>query len=882
MSRKKKKKYTFGKGFKVTLKIAVIFLLVVGAVCVGLLSGVTVGCVITTKALTTEELYGTDYVTKIYDSKGNVIGQLRGADQKNSEWAEIGEIPKDLQHAFVAIEDERFYTHSGVDVKRTVSAVLGFLVPGLDGHGGSTITQQVVKNITGDDARSVPRKIREQWRALQLEKDLEKDDILELYLNIINFANAYGVKVAARTYFNKELSELNLAECAFLAGIPNSPRKYNPATTTGRKNAYSRQITILDAMMDQGYISKEEYIEAIQTELNFQIDAQKADTGSTVYSYFMDSVIRDVRNDLMAKGYTKAQANQLIYNSGIEIYSTQDSDIQAIVDSVYCNPNYFPANGDRDPEDCTQSAITIIDQRNGYIVAMYGGYGEKTQSLSYNRATDIKRQPGSAIKPVLVYGPLIDAGIITAGSALDEMPAHLDTQNPSRIWPSNWDNFVHGLLNARYALDMSYNVPAATWFSNNISLCLGYMKKAGIDRTGEPYISTALGGFQNGISPTELAAAYVPIANGGVYYKPVTYSKVYDRSGKLLLDNTASAGTVIYEHPETSTIVTSMLQSVMDDPRSTGRYAQMYKTDGTKIPAGGKTGTTNDIKDYWFSGFTDYYTAAVWYGYDNGTPINEKLESGSAMIIWKAIMSRIHEDLLTREFVKTGDLVTVEICTSSGKRATEACKADPRAEHWVYEEIYRKGTEPAANDFCDLHVSMQVCRKSVDAYGKFCLATPYCKDTATVTGLFRQELPEDLADFTPEMFPTDWQYEISHEYCAVCGGGIYDPENPENPENPEDPADPENPGGSGTGDPADPENPGGSGTGDPADPENPGGSENENPANPENPGSGGTEDPADPENPGEGETEPPEDPENPGGGESGDSGEDTGEEGDSA
>lgn len=801
----KKKKITFGKSFKVTLKVIIVFILILGSIGGGLLAGVTVGCVITTKALTEEELYDTDYVTKIYDSKGNVISQLMGADQKNSEWADIEEIPKNLQRAFVAIEDERFYTHNGVDFKRTASAVLGFIIPGMSDHGGSTITQQVVKNATGDDARSVPRKIREQWRAIQLERDLEKDDILELYMNIIYFANnSYGVKVAAKTYFDKEVSELNLAECAFLAGIPNSPRKYNPATTTGRKNAYNRQIVILDAMMAQGYISKEEYIEAIQTELTFKIDKESSSTTS-VYSYFVDSVIKDVRNDLIAKGYTKAQANNLIYNSGIEIYSTQDSDIQEIVDSVYCNPNYFSVNIDRDPEDCSQSAITIIDQKNGYIVAMYGGYGQKTQSLSYNRATDIKRQPGSAIKPVLVYGPLIDAKIITAGSALDEMPAHLDAQNPDRIWPSNWDNMVHGLLNARYALDMSYNIPAATWFKDNVSLCIDYMKKAGIDRTEEPYISTALGGFQSGISPTELAAAYAAIANGGVYYKPVTYTKVYDRSGNLLLDNTTASGTVVYKNTETSAIVTSMLESVIYDPRSTGRTAQMFKTDGTKIPAGGKTGTTNDIKDYWFSGFTAYYTAAVWYGYDNGTPINEKLEGGSAMIIWKAIMSRIHEDLPIKEF-EGADTVTVQICTSSGKRATDACKADPRAEHWVYDEIYIKGTEPAANDYCDLHVSVAICRESVDEYGKFRLATSHCTNTATVTGMLRSELPEDLAEFTEDMLPRDWAYELSHEYCTVCGGDpedgdpTEDPEDPENPALPSDPDDPEDPS-----DPTDPD-----------------------------------------------------------------------------
>ena len=761
------------KGFSVTLKILLAFVIFFGTVCIGLLAGVTVGCIITTEPLAEEDLYSNEYVTKLYDTDGNVMLQLTGDSATNSEWVDIENIPKNLQNAFIAIEDERFLTHNGVDIKRTASAVLGF-VGGSDAHGGSTITQQVVKNITGDDSRSVPRKIREQWRALQLEQELEKDEIIELYLNIIYFANnSYGVQVAADTYFDKDVSELTLAECAFLAGIPNSPAKYNPATTNGRKNAFNRQITILDAMLDQNLITQEEYIEAIQTPLVFSLDeeddeTEKTDT-SNVYSYFEDAVINSVRSDLMELGYTKTQANNLIYNSGIEIYTTQNTAIQEIVDEVYCNQDYFKMNIERDPEDCSQSAITVIDHSTGRIVAMYGGYGEKTQSLTYNRATDIKRQPGSSIKPILVYAPLIDQGILTAGTAMDEMPAYLDNQNPDRLWPSNWDNSYHGLINARYALMLSYNVPAATWFKNNIDTCLEYLKKSGIDRTDEAYVSTALGGLNQGVSPTDVAAAYNVIANGGVYYEPIVYTKVYDRDGNLLLDNSTSEGTIVYQDTTTSSIVTSMLESVASDSRSMANYVQLYSADGTFIPTAAKTGSTNDLKDYWLAGFTSYYTAVVWYGYDNSTPMNESVEGSAARVLWKAVMSRIHANLEVKDFPVNEDIVEVEICTSTGLRATSACKSDARAEHWVYNEVYKAGTEPSS--YCNVHTQTYVCLVGKDQHGKYYLATDSCTNTQLITGTLRSSLPYDIGSFTEDMYPLDWEYELSHTYCPHCTGG---------------------------------------------------------------------------------------------------------------
>lgn len=786
-----KRRYRISRAIRITtsnlILVIILTAFLAAGILAGLLGGIAIGCVITSKPLTLNDLYSTDRQTVIFDSDGNTMVTLKSTIVENSIWAGIDEIPENLRNAFVAIEDERFYTHNGVDLKRSVSAVVGFFVPGMGSHGGSTITQQLVKNVTGDDAHSVPRKIREQWRAIQLENLIDdKDKILELYLNRIYFANnCYGVQIAANKYFGCSVSDLSLAQCAYLAGISNNPNKYNPATTTGRQNEYKRQVIILDKMLELGFITEEEYIEAIQTELTFKIDEQTPTETKKLntYSYYTDMVIKTVREDLVASGYTVQEANNLIFNGGINIQTTQDTRVQNIVDSIFTDENNFKMNIGRDPEDCSQCAIAIIDHEKGEIVAIYGGYGEKTQSLTYNRATDIQRQPGSTIKPLLVYGPLIDRGIITAGTAMDEEAEHLDASNTDRIWPSNWDNKIHGYLNARYALLMSYNIPAAHFFVRNMTLCLEYLKREGIDKFDEPYASTALGGFKKGVSPLEMAAGYSAIANGGVYYKPICYTKVYTTSGEILLDNTQRQATMVYENPDTAAVVTSMLESVSHDSRSTGRFSAIYYGD-TELPLGGKTGSTTDLVDYWFVGFTGYYTAACWYGYDDSSPCDSSIEGGWATTIWTKVMTEIHRDLPIKDLQRSDNLVKVEICTSSGKRATDICKRDPRASQWVYEEVYITGTEPGPMEYCDCHAEKEVCLVSRDPYNKYCLATEWCKimgsRVLTNIGLYRSEemiayIEKTIKDYNEEygsggdqFLPVDWGQEMSHYYCPTC------------------------------------------------------------------------------------------------------------------
>ncbi|MBQ3847663.1 MAG: transglycosylase domain-containing protein [Clostridia bacterium] len=674
--------------FKTILIVAV----TVACVFVGLLVGVVAGCIITTEKLEVGDLYITGFTSFIYDSDGEVIAKLKGSDNINRVWVSKDEVPKYLLDAIVAIEDERFYTHPGVDVKRTASAFLGYFIPGMSNHGGSTLTQQVIKNVTGDDAVSVPRKIREIWRAYQLEKEYSKDEILEMYVNIIYLgSDLYGVQAASRAYFQKEIGDLSLAECSFLAGITNNPRKFNPLTTLGRTNAYKRQITILDKMLELGKISEEEYIEAIETELVFN-EGYSSEVVSSLQTYFVDAVIADVRTDLMALGYTKNQANNMIYNSGVSIYTTQDSRIQAILDKEFCDPVNFPLNSTiLSPEDQAQAAMVIMDQYTGKVVALYGGYGDKSNANAWNRAIYAQRQPGSSIKPILVYGPLIDTHQETAGSVRVDEEVHLDYQHPENLWPRNHDNSYGGPTTIKDAIRRSVNIVAVLFYKDHVQQNLQYLADLGIDRRNETQLAAGLGGFNVGVSPLEMCAAYVPFANSGIYYKPVNYTKVIDRNGKTIIEKTPESR-VVYKDYRTPYVMTTMLRSVV--MAGTGGYGRIYKNDGTLIPTAGKTGTTTSTYDYWFVGYTGYYTAATWYGYDKQTEMGEA-ESNAAIKIWGKVMKQIHEDLEIKEFDVPTGIVTKKVCKMSGLTPSEYC-----LEQNIEELTYIEGTEPKDYDIC--------------------------------------------------------------------------------------------------------------------------------------------------------------------------------------
>lgn len=671
--------FKVAKGFWISLKVFLrtAFIVAIIAICIvsGLLLGIVAGCIITTEPLTEEELDVTNSTAQtsfVYDSKGVELVSIKGSANENRQLVEIEEVPKYLSDAFVAIEDERFYTHDGIDLKRTVAAFIGYVVPSFGSHGGSTITQQVVKNVTGDNSRSVPRKLREQWRAMCLENELEKDEIMELYMNVIFMGqNLYGVRSASLAYFNKDVSKLNLAECAFLAGITNSPGKYNPLTVTGRENCFDRQVDILDKMLECGFITDIEYIEAIQSEIKINDNYKKEIAAASIYSYFVDAVLTDVKEAFIKEGYTKEEAVNLIYQKGIKIYTTQNSAIQKIVDEEYCNEANFPVNHlYSDPDDMAQSSIVIMDQATGHVLAMYGGYGKKTQSLSFNYATSALRQPGSAIKPLLVYGPLVDQHVITSTSIVNDHKVYLDKQNPDKPWPINSYKSYYGPISIKYALQISSNVAAVVSYQDHVKDNLLYLKKLGIDRTEETHLSMALGGFTTGVTTEQMCAAYVPFANGGTFYEPITFTHVKDAEGNIILMNDGNPK-IVYENTSTAPIMTDMLKAVVTG--GTGTAAQVKNALGQKIPTAGKTGTTTSNYDYWFCGYTPYYTCAVWYGYEMQKSMTSA-EKGAATKLFSKVMSRIHKDLEPINFEEGEDLKYVTVCKKSNLLANDACK----------------------------------------------------------------------------------------------------------------------------------------------------------------------------------------------------------------
>lgn len=760
------------------LKLIIAVVLIICCIGGGLLLGVFAGCIITTEPVTEDQLDLTyqGAPTQILDTSGNVIATIQGSDIINRELVDYDEVPTDLYNAFIAIEDERFYSHPGVDIKRSVAAALGFVVPSLDSHGGSTITQQVVKNITGDDAQSVTRKVREQWRALQLEKELSKEEILELYVNIIFMgSNLYGVGAASEAYFSKPVSELSLAECAFLAGITNNPSRYNPLTTVGRANCYKRQINILDKMLEQKLITDEQYIEAIQEDLIINDDYRQEAKKAAIYSYFVDAVLTDAKEALIEAGYSKSEATNIIYNQGITIYSTQDSRIQKIFDEEFCNLANFPVNHMyTSASDMAQAASVLIDQSNGHILAMYGGYGEKTTSLGFNYATDAKRQPGSSIKPILIYGPLIDAGIITSATTTDDIPVFFNYQTPEEKWPKNSYSEHRGLVTTQWAIQQSSNVVAVSLFKDNMSFCLNHLKKLGIDRTNEAYLSTALGGLEQGVSSLEITAAYVPFANGGTYYEPITFTKICDKNGGLILSNEVKSK-IVYENAGTTTIMTDMLESVVTS--GTGSAAAIKNGAGQSIPVAGKTGTTTSSYDYWFAGYTPYYTCSVWYGYEMQKTITTA-EKGAAAKLWAAVMSRVHEALSPKNFTtpSTGT-VSCTICKYSGMLPSAACYKDPRG-NCIINGTFLAGTEPTQT--CTLHQTITICVRATDEAGKYYRASEYCQEYTKreITGTYR-EIPEASYIYmtTKKEYPRDWDYELTHSldvcpFCTQVFGGI--------------------------------------------------------------------------------------------------------------
>lgn len=626
-----------------------------------------------------------DYSSQIYyeDSEtGEMKEFVNLSSVENRVWVDIENIPKSLRDAIVSIEDERFYEHSGFDLKRTTKAFFAHVYNKITGKpttfGGSTITQQLIKNLTKEKDKTAARKIKEISRAVNLEKQMEKEDILELYLNSIYLSQGCnGVQTASKTFFGKDVSELNLAECASIAGITQYPTLYDPLINP-EKNKEKQEI-VLKKMLELEKISKEEYDEAVKFELVFNKGAEAVGNSGRINSYFVDQVITEVKADLMKKGYTEAIAEKLLYSGGLKIYSTYDPKVQSAIEKVYTNNANFPGSGG---EKGAQSAMVVIDPYTGGIKGIVGGVGVKAGNLILNRASQTVRQPGSTIKPIAVYAPAIENGVINAADIYYDKPLEYGEWKPQ-----NYDRKFRGPVSVRYALKQSLNtipvqileelgVDKSFSFLNNR---LGFTSLVRSEKRADGKVYSdiglsqlALGGLTDGMSLVELAASYTPFVNRGMYSSPSVYTTVEDAEGNVILSK--SDNTKVAFSEETAYITAQMLREVVTG--GTGASAGF----SPNIFTGGKTGTTSDNKDRWFVGFTPYYVTAAWYGYDEQRTIPA---SGNPCIpVWKKVMAEIHSGLPAKNLAKPSDVISVSYCSVTGKLKGEACPEEDITSFW--------------------------------------------------------------------------------------------------------------------------------------------------------------------------------------------------------
>lgn len=601
--------------------------------------------------------------------------------KENREWVDSDKIPDTLKNAVVAIEDERFYKHHGVDWVRTIGAVKGWLLGGTQ-YGGSTITQQLIKNITANNDYSVKRKVNEIFRAFALEKEIDdKDRILVMYLNTIYLGyNSYGVQTAAMQYFDKDVSQLDLAESAVLAGLTNNPSIYD--VYNHPEKVKERQETILAQMLDQKMISQEEYEAAVAEELNYRPYEEYQQEIKSTYSYFTDEVIKDVINDLMTeKGYSRLVAENMVYSGGLNIYATIDTKVQNALDEVWANADNFP-NTEKYGE-IPQSAMVITDKQ-GDIVGIAGGRGEKTSSRGFSYASDARRQPGSSIKPLATYGPAMDAGIATPDTMVYDRALIQDEEgNP---WPMNDGKYPTGrAMTVKEGMTRSLNTISAQLLKQLtpqksyefMTQQLGFKlvdSRTNEDGTVQSDIDLAplaLGALTDGVTVREMAGGFSTFINDGVYGGTRTYTKVTDSEGNTIMENTPNTDKG-FTNVRTAYYMLDCLQNVTAHGTAYG-----IQLDGVEI--GGKTGTTTSNTDIWFCGITPKYSGAVWVGYEHNYRL-DGLYGRNAAEIWLAVMQKVHAGDSGLVFDShPQDFEEVTYCMDTGLLASGACRAAGRA-----------------------------------------------------------------------------------------------------------------------------------------------------------------------------------------------------------
>ena len=687
-------------------------------------------------------------------------------NKENRVWASIDEIPLQLQKAFIAVEDARFPYHNGVDWIRTIGATLNYVVQFRDNFGGgSTITQQLIKNLTGENETSVKRKMQEVMRALELEKTYSKEEILEMYLNTIYFGQgAYGVKTAAYVYFNKELSELTLAECASIAGMTKNPYKYD-LYRFPHYNA-ERRATVLGQMVKEEYITEEEKNAALAEE----VKATRGYGGesSGYQSYFADALIEQVIKDLMEKkGYSETTAKLLLYGGGLRISSTIDVNIQDTMDAVFQDTENFPGTIGADG-NYPEASMVLMNPYNGKVLALYGGRGDKEGDLILNRATKTTRPAGSVIKPLSVYAPGFEYGYILPTTVVDDAPKDFTIRETG--WPKNENQRYSGRCTILNGMAQSYTTVAVDVLQQlGVRTAFDFLRDHfGVTTLVESRVKTykdgstavlsdlglsplALGGLTDGMTVLELTAAYSAFVNDGKYIEPLMYTRVTDSYGNILLDNSTPVVTIAMEE-RTRDYMIQMLTNVVT--AGTGRSAAL-----SGIEVGGKTGTTSDDKDRWFAGVTPYYTGVCWFGYDTPQTLTG-YSSNPALYLWRQVMSQIHEDLESVSFEYCTEMVKVSYCQDSGLLPCDACYKDERGSRvktaWL-------APEDVPTETCNCHVFVPICRDSNK------IATQYCTNLYNSVRLnFQRYYPAE------GLVITDQQYCLPYDPLRVL-----DPLDPE-------------------------------------------------------------------------------------------------------
>ena len=781
------------------VKLILVAVLLMAAFAASLGYGALKGIIDSAPEIDVASIEPSGYATMVYDREGNLTETLVKSGANRLE-ATYEELPQCLIDAFVAIEDSRFWSHKGIDIRSILRAAVG-VITGESAGGGSTLTQQLIKNniFEGGNENTfgekLERKIQEQYLAVQLEKIMDKKIILKNYLNTINLGNnTLGVKAAALRYFNKDVSDLTLSEATVIAGITQAPTRYNPLTENGRKNNEEKRRVILQYMYEQGLIDKEAQEEALADDVysritNVNLTAQE---NESPYTYFTDELITQVMEALQEElGYTETQASNLLFSGGLEIHTTQDPKMQAIVDEEVNNPDNYDVvyysvdyqlsvthadgttthysdesmgsyfrndlgrssfNGLFDSKEEADEAISLykdamvkegdtilgevihyvlqpqisfvlMDQATGEVKAISGGRGNKEVSRSLNRAAETLRQPGSTFKVITSFAPAIDACGANLSTVYYDAPFTVGTKT-FRNWYSS--KGYMGYSTIRDGIVYSMNIVAVRCMMETVTPQLGveYARNFGItSMTDTDYnAATALGGITKGVSNLELTAAYATIANQGIYTKPRFFTQILDHNGKVLLDNTPETKRVLKD--STAFLLTDAMSQSMESSRMYGSgnlYSTSTSANLSNMSNAGKSGTTTSNNDIWFVGYTPYYTAGIWSGCDNNQKISAIGSSTSYhKIIWKNIMTRVHEGLADTGFSIPSSVTTAQVCRKSGKLASPGvCENDPRGSA-VYTEYFAKGSEPT--EVCDHHGVTTVCAASGGLPTQYCPA----------------------------------------------------------------------------------------------------------------------------------------------------------------